>query len=53
VGTVVLGCELIPAATAGSVGPNDSETTQLTKIVGNCIFVEATTEYGPIFIALE
>ena len=53
VGSVVLGCEVIPAATAGSVGPNDSETTQLTKIVGYAATVEATTEYGPIFLTLD
>ncbi len=53
VGTVVLNNPVILAATSGGVGPAVSQTTNLTGVVGRCITVEATTEYGPIFLTLE
>jgi hypothetical protein len=53
VGTEVTGNILIPAATAGSVGPAATQTTTVTEIVGNVIEIAPTTDFGLVQLTLE
>ena len=53
VGTVVLANPLILGANAGSIGPAATQTTTATTIVGYCIEVAPTTDFGLVRLVLE
>ena len=53
VGAGLVGNQLIPAATAGSIGVQVSQTTNVTIPVGYVVEVAPTTDFGMVFLIVE